>query len=232
MKKILAVDSRIDKEILYNLSKINNDIILVAKNPAFEESVSAHPDMNFLQIRDVIFTYPSTNVRGVNVKEIKPQAAGKLSYPDDVGLNAVCIGNDFICRKNSVSKQALEFAQNSGMNIIDVNQGYVKCNIAVVDEDAKAVITEDVGIEKILKQSGYDVLLLKNHDVSLAPYTHGFIGGASGKVENVLLFTGDITKHGEYERISAFCKKYGVEAVSLSKNQLYDYGSILTLEIK
>ena len=164
-----------------------------------------------------------------NTSKIKSTKRGKLQYPEDVSLNAVCISNDFICRKKSVDQVILEHAANIGMNIIDINQGYVKCNIAVVDEENKAVITEDEGIHKTLTENGYKVLLLKTHDVLLEPYKYGFIGGATGLYENTLLFTGNVKKHAEYERMKAFCDFFGVEIKSLSKDYLYDYGSILTI---
>lgn len=229
MKTIFTLDSRINNEILENLKNINNNIVLIQKNPSFDDAVSAHPDMNILQVKDRIFTCTSTNVRLRNATKIKYTKRGKLQYPDDVQLNAVCIGNDFICRKKSVNENALEYAQKLGMNIIDVNQGYVKCNIAIVDEENKAVITEDEGICKTLTENGYAVLLLKTHDVGLEPYKFGFIGGATGLFEKTLLFTGNIKKHSEYKRIKEFCDGYGVKIQSLSNDYLYDYGSILTI---
>ncbi len=230
MKSFIVADSRIGGEILENLKKITPNIILIPQNPSFDDAVSAHPDMNILQIKDMIFTAASTIVRTQKMVRIKNQKRGKLSYPDDVRLNAICVGNDFICRKSSVDDEALKYAETRGMRIINVNQGYVKCNIAVVSEIEKAVITEDEGIKKTLTRAGYDVLKLETHDVRLDPYDYGFIGGASGKFENKLLFTGDIKKHREYDRIKAFCEKYSVELLSLSNERLCDYGSLLVID--
>ncbi len=230
MNRFVAADSRMNIKILENLKKIIPNIILIPQNPSFDDAVSAHPDMNILQIKDKIFAFSSTNVLGGEIVNIKINKRGKLSYPDDVRLNAVCIGNDFICRKSSVDVEALNYAEKCGMRIIDVKQGYVKCNIVVVSENKKAVITEDEGIEKTLTLAGYDVLRLATHDIRLEPYDYGFIGGASGKFEDKLLFTGDIKKHSEYSIIKAFCDKYSVKLLSLTDEQLYDYGSLLVIE--
>ena len=137
------------------------------KNSIFDDAVACHPDMNFFQIGNNLFTFFDVqNNENVN---IHINDAGKLEYPNDVFLNAVCIGEDLICRTSSVYKKALDHAKSNGMNIINVNQGYVKCNIAVVNEENRAVITEDKGIYKILMENGYDVMLLETHSVELKP---------------------------------------------------------------
>lgn len=230
--KILAVDSRITKEILENIKKINKEVLLVEENSLFDKAVCGHPDMNFLQIKDRIFTFSNTNVRYFDTVPIENATIGTLYYPHDVKLNAACIGNDFICRKVSVAREALEYAQKIGLNVINVNQGYVKCNIAVVSEQDKAVITEDEGISAVLNEYGYNVLLLKKHEINLFPYSYGFIGGASGKIGDTLYFTGDVTKHSEYSSIKSFCAKFDVKISSLSKDAMYDYGSIVELDVK
>lgn len=231
MMRLLAVDSRISDEIFENLKRIDKNIIKIAPNQSLDDAVCSHPDMNLLQVKDKIFTTPRTNVRSGESVKIKRFKQGKLLYPEDVFLNAVCIDNDFICKKSAVDESALKYAESCGMRIIDVNQGYVKCNIAVVSENEKAVITEDPGIAKTLTLYGYDVLLLQTHDVKLYPYDYGFIGGASGNIDGKLLFTGNVESHIEYARIKAFCDKYSVETVSLSVEPLYDYGSILEIFI-
>lgn len=227
MNKIIAADARITEKMLTKLKSFSSNIILVPQNPNLDTAVSAHPDMNILQIKDKLYATFDTNVRFF--ENIKINKKGKKSYPEDVFLNAVCIGNDFICKTTSIEKTALEYAQKTGMRIINVNQGYVKCNISVVCEKQKAIITEDEGIRRILESFGYDVLKLESHEVKLDPYDYGFIGGASGLIENKLLFTGNIHEHKEYCRIKEFCEKYSVEIISLSDEPLYDYGSLLVI---
>ncbi|MBR5308656.1 MAG: hypothetical protein IKU43_07780 [Clostridia bacterium] len=134
-----------------------------------------------------------------------------------------------ICNTKTVHKKVLDYAEDSKLKIINVNQGYAKCNICVVDEDS--VITEDCGIASILNKNGYDVLLLKNHCVRLPGYEYGFIGGASGKLaKDKLAFFGCIENHTEFGRIYDFLNRKGIEAVSLSDEPLTDYGSLIPIE--
>ena len=114
--------------------------------------------------------------------------------------------------------------------MIFVRQGYVKCNITIVNETKKAIITEDDGIAKALCARGYNVLKLTTHSVSLEPFPYGFIGGASGTFGDAVVFAGDIALHPEAEKIRAFCRRYEKEPISLGTGTLYDYGSLLAAE--
>ena len=220
-----------DRRCIENLSTFGYEIVVINENPNFDAAVSAHPDMNVLQIGTRIFSCTNVHISGIHIVPFINGSNRVLEYPGDVLLNAVCVGNDFICRKASIATDALSYAEQLGFRIINVNQGYTKCNICVVDNDNKAVMTEDEGIERILSAHGYDVLLLRTHEVKLHPYKNGFIGGASGMIDNKIVFAGDITKHSEYLYIKRFCEKYGKETVSLSGSPLYDFGSVLVLDI-
>lgn len=224
MKKII-VNTDIPRTMLNKLSTLfEYSIEFCEKCDYFDGSVASHADMNFLCIRNKLFTI--SDAFGNHSKNDE-----KLKYPNDVKLNAYCVGDDFLCKTDSVYSGALEYAKNAGMNIIHVNQGYLKCNLVVVNEAEKAVITEDKGIAKILTANGYDVLLLNTHAVKLEPYEHGFIGGASGNIDGKIVFTGKIENHPEFNVIKVFLDKHNAEYVSLSDDALYDYGSVLLIDI-
>ncbi len=208
-------------------SLFDYEILLCKKFNLFENPVAAHPDMNYLQVKNNLFTIYDI----FNSSENYCSESEKLRYPKDVLLNAFCVGEDFICKTDAVYNKALNYVKSIGMNIIGVNQGYVKCNLAVVNESEKAVITEDCGIYNTLKEHGYDVLLLETNSVKLAPYKYGFIGGATGNIDGKLVFAGNLSKHPEHKRIIDFCYRHKTECVSLSDDELYDYGSILLLDI-
>ena len=125
------------------------------------------------------------------------------------------------------------YADENGMDIINVKQGYSKCNICVVSDNA--IITEDSGISKECRKYGIDVLLLKTKSIKLNGYDNGFIGGATGVLDYTnskskkILFAGNVQNHPEYCDINLFCNKYGAELVSMSDEDLYDYGSIIVI---
>ena len=226
MKKIIVSEEMPQKMIEQLKSIFCYDVFKCKRFDYFEDAVAAHPDMNYLQIKNSLFTICDA----FNLSE-KLYSTGKLKYPNDVLLNAFCIGEDFICKTGAVFTEALDYAKSVNMNIIDVNQGYVKCNLAVVNAEEKAVITEDRGLHKVLGEHGYDVLLLETNSVNLDPYEYGFIGGATGNIDGKLIFAGNLKKHPEHKRILDFCFKHKTECVSLSDDELYDYGSILLLNI-
>ena len=65
--------------------------------------------------------------------------------------------------------------------------------------------------------------------VKLAGYSYGFIGGASGVVDNKVYFFGDIKKHPDCDAICDAITNEGFIPVSLSDEPLRDLGGIISL---
>ena len=82
--------------------------------------------------------------------------------------------------------------------MLKVRQSYVKCSCIVLDD--KAMITSDPSIYRALNGT-FDVLKTSNENIFLNGFSCGFIGGASGVVDNTILFCGDIRKHKDYNNI-------------------------------
>jgi hypothetical protein len=77
---------------------------------------------------------------------------------------------------------------------------------------------------------GIDVLKLEPGFVKLPGYSHGFIGGASGKIaSDILAFFGDISQHPQGDVVIRFCEKHGVSTLSLSDDDLTNFGSLIPL---
>lgn len=141
-------------------------------------------------------------------------------YPEDCVFNCVSLGKTLIYGNPFI---ATNFG---GMfeRLIKVRQGYVKCSCIVLNDNA--VITSDPSICKALSGT-FDVLRTSNENIFLNGFENGFIGGASGVVDNTILFCGDIRKHTDYNNIKAFASSHGFDLYSLSNADLYDYGGIL-----
>ena len=146
------------------------------------------------------------------------------NYPNDVLFNAIKIGDKLICNKKTVSQHILEAADSNGCDIIHVPQGYTKCSVCAVTDNA--IITSDKAIHTACSALGIDSLLITVGNISLPPYDYGFIGGASGAYLDKVYFCGDLSSHPDGAKISDFCKLHGKEAVSLSKDNLQDVGSL------
>ncbi len=233
--RMCAASCDITEEIEYNLCSENINLLKVSGKMDCDIAVKNHPDLYLMHFdpdslffaKNICSLAGDVNINKTDINIDIP--AGKVLYPRDVFFNAVSLGKILICCKRHIHPSVLEKANINGYRILDVNQGYTKCNICIVDN--KSIITEDIGIAKKLSSFGFDVLLLEKHGVALSGYKYGFIGGASGKIsEDKLAFFGDIKLHPEYDIIKHFLHTRGVEEVSLSRKPLYDYGSLLPLE--
>ena len=149
-------------------------------------------------------------------------------YPEDVLLNAALIGNKLICNTKTVSKHINSFAIDNNIEIIHINQGYSKCSICIVNDNA--IITDDPGISTLLKNYQIDVLTISKGNIYLSDNHYGFIGGASGKIaEDIIYFSGNLEMHEDYTRIIDFLKFHNIHAVYNKKRILRDFGGFIPL---
>ena len=95
--------------------------------------------------------------------------------------------------------------------------------------DGNSVITADRGIVSALKKCpDIDVLPISQGFVRLEKFEYGFLGGASGKVGNEIVFNGDLSAHPDYEAICRFIEARGLSVKYFPGYPLTDIGSILT----
>ena len=81
-----------------------------------------------------------------------------------------------------------------GLELIPVKQGYAKCSLCIVSENA--VITADEGLAYTLCRAGLDVLKIIPGCIRLPGYGYGFIGGCCGKLDAATMaFAGDPLTH-------------------------------------
>lgn len=146
-------------------------------------------------------------------------------YPDDIALNAACTGRYFIHNLKHTVPQLLSRAEQLGMILVNVRQGYAKCSTVIVDEDS--VITYDRGIAKACEAAGLDVLTVSPGHVLLPGYDTGFIGGASGRMGSTIVFNGDLTAHPDFSSIVSFIEERGLSVKWFDEWPLTDIGSII-----
>ena len=112
-----------------------------------------------------------------------------------------------------------------GLEIIKCRQGYVKCNVVILDDTH--IITEDIGIAKSLEETEIDCLLIESGYVKLKGFSYGFIGGASGKLGETIIFNGDLSSHPDFEKIKTFIESLGLRLWYTKSYPLEDIGSII-----
>jgi hypothetical protein len=83
---------------------------------------------------------------------------------------------------------------------------------------------------RALAAAGIRVLKIREGGISLPPYAHGFIGGASGCFGGTVYFYGDLHTHPDGAAMEDFIGAAGFFAKSLSKEPLIDLGGMLFIE--
>ena len=194
------------------LKKSGYDISFVLSAPHTYEPVCSHPDMYMCKIGFRRMFYGNPNALGYN-------------YPDNAKFNAVCMGKYFIHNLDVTAPELLEKARHLGKQLVNVPQGYTKCNMAVLHESA--AITSDHGIAKSLENTDIDLLVISPGHVLLKNHPYGFLGGSSGVVGNEIIFHGNLSAHPDFNAIMDFMVKYNCKFKYFEEFELEDIGSII-----
>lgn len=218
-------------EAIKKLNSLNIKTLKVKKNYNLPLPINNHPDIQILHTgKDKIFCYEHLFVGDLNQKfnavKISEYAGNK--YPHDVRLNCTFIGNKLICNTKTVSRQVIEFADSQGYTIINVNQGYARCSICVVNENT--IITDDESVFAAAGNFFNDAQFISKGSIGLKGYNYGFIGGCCGKIDkNIIAFNGAIESHKDYNIILDCLSRNGIECLELHSEPLYDIGGIIPL---
>lgn len=223
---LVFTDCRIDPAAAQKLRDFGHAPIPCPPHPTLDAPVASHPDLLLFITDTGILThadYTHTLDSALPLVTIHEQLGEK--YPHDVLLDAALVGKHLVCRPDATSEAVLAYAKEKGATVLPVRQGYAKCNLCIVSENA--VITEDASIAKALSAIGVDALRIEPGHVRLPGYPYGFIGGASGCDGAHVFFCGNLSLHPDGARIDAFCRHHGKLPVSLCAGELCDVGSLL-----
>ncbi len=209
------------------------ECLILKENPLLDDEISAHADIlsfNFGNGQVIV------NASAIGESELKKLGITPLlcnkrissPYPADILLNTAYIGDYIICNTKYTSKDILCFADAKNLNLINTKQGYARCNICVVSDNA--VITEDEGLACLLKKYQFDVLNISSGDVYLSEQHYGFLGGASCKIsKDRIYFSGNIENHRDYEDIIKFLNNHHIKPIYNKNRNLRDFGGIIQL---
>ena len=161
------------------------------------------------------------------------------NYPNDTAFNALRIGHYLFARRSSLSAAVRNYADESGLSLVNVNQGYARCSVLPLTS-ARAAITADEGMAKAMEGVGIEVLRISAGHIALEGCAYGFIGGASfvweprnccsvSRFGRYVYFFGSLRYHPDGERISDFIRSHGYEIISL-EGELTDFGGAITVE--
>lgn len=235
----VLADGRISAEAQKNLNKLGIRVIKTSRHISLYDAIAYHPDIVFNHVGGNFAVYapdidPSIleELLGLGFDLIKGHTVLKSVYPSDISYNAARIGDFVIHSLKYTDSVLLDAFEQKGLKLINVNQGYSKCSVSIVDE--RSIITADKGIAQKAEEKGLDVLLI-DHDenIELPGLDRGFIGGATGLIGHKLwALNGKLENLKCCKQITEFLDKRGVTPISLTQGAVIDIGSIIPILTK
>lgn len=218
-------------EILAALHSLGIDTFSL-ESDILPDEISRHQDMLLCHTGgSSVFLDPAQNKaplekEGFTVKTVHPL---KKTYPGDALLNVAVSKDFFIYNPKSADPTLVGELTESGKIPVRVKQGYTKCSLCFVTENA--LITEDPSVYEALRDTESHVLLISKGDIYLSDEHYGFFGGSTGKIDkHTLAVTGAISSHRDGEKIKDFCHSHNVNILELTSGRITDIGGILPLK--
>ena len=223
-------------EEINELNELGIECLTLNANPLLEEEINSHADILAFNFGNGQVLLNNGSIGENELKKIGIEPViydNKISspYPNDIPLNVAFTGKHIISNSTYTAKEIIDFAHKNNIEIINTKQGYSKCNLCIVDENA--VITEDKVLACLLKNYQFDVLLISSGDIFLSHTHYGFLGGASCKIApDKMYFSGDLSRHRDYESVINFLELYNVKPIYNKSRKLTDFGGIIQLTEK
>jgi len=231
--KAVIINPKVNNRIISFFTQKGIDVYFSKKVSCIDSSVAYHPDIQIAHIDTNLyvcapefFDYYTDILSPYGATVIKGNRSISGNYPGDIAYNVLRVGKTSFSKVDCTDEVCLFHLCNNNVRCIDVNQGYAKCNVCIVDE--KSIITSDVSIHKKALENNLDSLLISQGDIRLEGFEYGFVGGASFKLNrNTLCFLGDISHHKDYKKILDFTKERNVDISIVSQGKAEDFGSVI-----
>lgn len=231
VKKVIA-DCRINDQAINRLKQQGIEVILSKKLDNLYDAVSAHPDMqihhlggNLFICEPSVYEYYKNKLK--NAEIICSNTHLKPEYPFDIAFNAARIGNYVFHNFKYTDLKLYEYYKQIGVKLINVKQGYSKCSICPISENA--LITSDIKIYEACADIA-DAMYFNPRDIILNGMDNGLVGGICGKISNNLLaVNGDISLCTDGLKFIDFCNKYSIKILNLTDEKPVDIGSIIPI---
>lgn len=230
---MLLIGERYRDSLEESLVSKGFELLWLPDNPHLDPRLAGHADLSaFAEGKRIVLSehlgreneiVKKITNRGYEV--LKCCREQSCAYPNDVNLCACKVGDRLIHNFKYTDPQIIK---NSSLEWINVNQGYAKCMVLVVDDDR--IITADSGIAVKAVDAGITVLKIESGGVTLEGFDEGFIGGAGFRVGDTIYFTGDIRKHPDADAITDFILNAGLKLCCLTEMEPFDIGGAVVLE--
>ncbi len=232
MKRIAIINPDASGEIIDNLKMIDMEPILIPRTDLVEEPLSGHPDIQVFVHENRVFCHPDISASFLRVVEKYAEVticSTKLvkAYPGDVPYNIACAGSWAVKHPGGSDPIIEEYLRSKNIAAAAVNQGYARCSTLIVDDSS--IITADVSIHRAALCRGLSSLRIEAGHIDLPGYGYGFIGGATGPCDGMVLCAGDLSHHPDYGAITEFIESRDKKIVPLGTSYAVDLGTIFVL---
>ena len=232
MHHIAIISPDASEEILGNLAALDIEPISVPKTGLVQGPISGHPDIQVFVFGNRVFCHPDIDPSfrariEKHAEVIICPTRLSIHYPGDVPYNVACTGSHAFHHHAALDPAVKEYLLGSGIVLCGVSQGYAKCSTLILGKDA--IITADSSIHGAASARGIDSLLIRPGHIDLPGYEYGFIGGAAGLAGDMVLVTGTLAHHPDYEAIEEYAGARGKIIAILSRQQAVDLGTIFIL---
>ncbi len=230
MRKKLLIDYRFC-EIADQKWGNKFEILPSFKMPHISKPVCGHPDLSLCRIGDIYIAektaYPYYKDKLSGCQVVCGETVLDKHYPSDIAYNVLISEHTAFANFAFLDETVKRELVRQNFYMVHINQGYARCSTAQVGD---GLISADPSVIRGAQENGIDVLPIAPGMIALSGYDYGFIGGASGYIDNHLFFFGDIKKHKNYEEIKKFVSKKGAEIDDIPDYPLTDVGTILCID--
>jgi len=233
---LAVVDYRISREMEEKLNGSGVECIRTVKCRELYEAVDGHPDMLMVHMGgNRLLLAPNIYEEMAPVLLKKGFAVTKgatwlvRNYPGNIAYNILRVGNLAFHNIKYTDPGLLKALEEEKVKLINVKQGYTKCSVCILD--SKTVITSDRKLSEAAGANGIESFLIEPGGIELKGFDYGFIGGASGLLdEKRIAFTGRLDSLEKSGELTTFLNSRGFSAVNLSEGKMVDYGSVIPIK--
>lgn len=227
----LFIDNRmrdIEKE---KLKSLGYELIEVPTNKNLYTEISSHVDIHVCKINNKI-VLENSFYNFLNSEEyVRGNSSVYNRYPEDIKYNVCVLENIAIHDFKHTDPKVLELLQAESYELVNVNQGYTKCSIAVIDKNS--IILNDKGIYNKLKKYNLNILFLDYKPniklLSENGYSekNGFIGGSISRINDYVFISGDLKTIDKENKIREFIESRNLKIIDFDGLDIIDYGGIV-----
>lgn len=231
----VIISAKYSEKIIKNITKLYPGINIIKTKKCLRtyKSIEYHPDISICKLNKRVlvveprhYNYYYEKLKCSNIELIKGYNKLDNYYPYTSHYNVAVINKHIIHNLKYTDKRILNYSNKNGYKLVNVNQGYTKCSVSIVDE--KSIITSDKIIHREAIKNKIDSLLISPGYIRLPGEKYGFIGGATGKIsKKEILFTGHLDFHPDKDKILDYLDRKEITPIFLSDDEIIDLGTII-----